>query len=214
MMPTRRLPFCSVRATGALLALATLLFAADAFAYDRVRIRDWRTPIAYQFEAEPHLVLGTAPPGPGYGSGAGVGFRGSVVVTPEGFIDRLNDSLAFGFGLDIGHYTASWAPFGYRDQCLHFEPGPAGTSICTETTSNGGSYNYVFIPLVLQWNFWITDRFSAFAEPGIDVYYLGGHGFGLGPAVYVGGRIKLLDRIALTLRIGYPTVSLGASFML
>ncbi len=202
------------RIAATFVALGILLSAGAASARDRVTIHDRRTPFGYDIEVEPHLVLGTAPPGPGYGTGAGVGFRGSVAIDSDGFIDRINDSLALGFGLDIGHYTASWAPFGYRDQCLHFEPGPNGTSICTETTSNGGSYNYVFIPLVLQWNFWITDRFSAFAEPGIDVYYLGGHGFGLGPAVYVGGRIKLLDRIALTLRIGYPTVSLGASFML
>jgi hypothetical protein len=196
----------------AALALAQLLSAA-AQARPRGMIHDWRAPISYDLELEPHLVFGAAPPGPGVGSGAGVGVRGSVVVAPEGFIDHVNDSVAVGFGLDYGHYSSAWSINGYRDQCLHFEPGPAGTDICTEVSSRGGTYNYLYIPVVMQWNFWPARRWSAFVEPGIDFYYLGNHGFTLGPAVYVGGRFLLTDRIALTLRIGYPTASLGASFM-
>jgi hypothetical protein len=66
----------------------------------------------------------------------------------------------------------------------------------------------------MQWNFWLTRRFSAFGEPGLDVYYLGNHGFYASPAVYVGGRFRIADRITLTGRIGYPTVALGVSFMM
>jgi hypothetical protein len=200
--------------TATAIGLFTLLAAGGAQAYEHVTIRDWRTPIGYQVELEPHLVLGTAPPGPGYGTGAGVGFRGSVVLLPDGFIRRVNDSVALGFGLDIGHYTASWSVDGYRDECLRFETGPNGTRICTETTSNGGSYNYVFVPVVMQWNFWLTERFSAFAEPGIDIYHLGGHGYAISPAGYIGGRVRLADRITLTGRVGYPTLAIGVSFML
>ena len=119
-----------------------------------------------------------------------------------------------GFGLDLGHYYGSLAFNGYRDQCLHFEPGPNGTSVCTEVTSNGGTYNYLFIPAVLQWNFWFTDRLSAFGEPGVNLFFLGNHGFGVGPAFYVGGRIRVADRITITARIGYPTVGIGVSFMM
>ena len=196
-----------------LLALAPLLSAAAAQARPRGMIHDWRTPIAYDFELEPHLVFGAAPPGPGVGSGVGVGVRGSIVVAPEGFIDHVNDSVAVGFGLDYGHYSGAWSINGYRDQCLHFSPGPAGTDICTEVSSHGGTYNYLYIPVVMQWNFWPARRWSAFVEPGVDIYYLGHHGFNLGPAVYLGGRFLVTDRIAVTLRIGYPTASLGASFM-
>ena len=98
-------------------------------------------------EIEPHLVFGSAPPGPGYGSGAGIGVRASFVVAPEGFIRGVNDSAAIGFGLDLGHYYGSLGFNGYRDQCLHFEPGPNGTSVCTDVTSNGGTYNYLFVPV-------------------------------------------------------------------
>ena len=159
-------------------------------------------------------MLGSAPPGPGYGSGAGIGVRASFVVAPEGFIRGVNDSAAIGFGLDLGHYYGSLAFNGYRDQCLHFEPGPNGTSVCTDVTSNGGTYNYLFVPAVLQWNFWFTDRLSAFGEPGVNLYFLGDHGFGVGPAFYVGGRLRVADRITITARIGYPTIGIGVSFMM
>jgi hypothetical protein len=203
------------RAAGAASVLIGLLsFARAAGAAEQVIIRDTRAPIGYAFELEPHLVLGASPPGPGYGSGAGIGVRGSFVLLPDGFIRGVNDSVALGVGLDYGHYNAAYGFDGYRDQCLHFQPGPNGTSICTDVTSNGGTYNYVFVPVVMQWNFWLTQRFSAFGEPGVDLYVLGNHGFGVGPALYLGGRFQVADRITLTLRIGYPTLAFGVSFMM
>ena len=201
-------------ASGVALLVGLTLLARNAAAYDQVVIRDWRAPLAYEFELEPHLVLGTAPPGPGYGSGVGIGVRGSAVILPEGFIRNVNDSIAIGVGLDLGHYTGAWDLQGYRDQCLHYEPGPNGTSICTEVTSNGGTYNYLFVPVVMQWNFWFTRRFSGFGEPGVNLYYLGSHGLNVSPAAYVGGRVKLTEGITLTGRVGYPVLAIGVSFML
>jgi len=198
----------------AAIALALLLPAGAAQAREGVVIRDGRTPIGYVAEIEPHLVLGSAPPGRGVGSGAGIGVRASIVVSPDGFIRGVNDSVALGFGLDFGHYAARYAINGYRDQCLHFEPGPAGTEVCTDVTSNGGTYNYLFLPVVLQWNFWFTDRFSAFGEPGVSLYHLDNYGFSAIPVLYIGGRFRLADRITLTARIGYPTLAIGVSFMM
>jgi len=194
--------------------LAPVLFAPRAHAYEQVIIRDGRAPMGYDLELEPHLVLGTSPPDPGYGTGAGIGVRGSLVILPEGFLPRVNDSVAVGVGIDYGRYHGGWSVNGYRDQCLHYEPGPAGTSVCTDVTSGGGTYNYFFMPVVMQWNFWLTRRFSAFGEPGMDIYYVGGHGFNFTPAGYVGGRVKLTERLTLTGRIGYPTLAIGVSFMM
>jgi len=188
--------------------------APDARAREAAVIYGARTPISYGVELEPHLVLGTDPPGYGTGSGVGFGVRGSMVVAPEGFVSGLNDSIAIGVGLDIGHYSAAWGGPGYHDQCLHFEPGPNGTSICTEVTSNGGTYNYAFVPMVMQWNFWLTERWSVFGEPGLNLYFLGNHGMGLAPALYLGGRFQVSDRITITARLGYPTFAIGASFMM
>jgi len=204
----------SAAAFCAALVIGLVAFAPMVQAREPLVIHDSRTPIGYDFELEPHLVLGTEPPGPGAGSGVGIGVRGSVVVAPDGFISKLNDSVAVGFGLDFGHYTGSWAIQGYRDQCLHFATGPNGTSICTEVTSNGGTYNYVYVPVVMQWNFWLTQRWSVFGEPGVNLYFLGNHGFDVSPALYVGGRFRIADRITLTARLGYPTFSFGVSFML
>ncbi|MBN2573965.1 MAG: hypothetical protein JXP73_05310 [Deltaproteobacteria bacterium] len=72
----------------------------------------------------------------------------------------------------------------------------------------------VFVPVVMQWNFWLTRRFSAFGEPGLDFHFVGKHGFAFSPAAYVGGRVLLADRITLTGRIGYPTLAIGVSFMM
>jgi hypothetical protein len=201
-------------ASAASLLVGLVSVARPARATEQVVIRDTRAPIGYAFELEPHLVLGTAPPGPGYGSGAGIGVRGSFILSPDGFIRGVNDSIALGVGLDYSRYSAALGFQGYRDQCLHFEPGPNGTSVCTQVTSNGGTYSYVFVPVVMQWNFWLTRNFSAFGEPGVELYLLGNHGLGAGPAFYVGGRFQVADRITLTLRIGYPTTAFGVSFMM
>ena len=187
---------------------------STANAREDVVIRSARAPMSYEVELEPHLVLGTAPPGQGQGSGVGAGVRANFVILPEGFIPKVNDSVAIGVGLDFGRYYGNWSVNGYQNQCLHFESGPNGTQICTEVTSNGGTYTYVYIPVVMQWNFWLTRRFSAFGEPGVDFYYLGNHGVSAVPALYLGGRLQLSDRITLTGRIGYPTVAIGVSFML
>jgi len=61
---------------------------------------------------------------------------------------------------------------------------------------------------------WLTRRFSAFGEPGVNLYAVGGHGFGISPALYIGGRFQIADRITLIVRIGYPTPAFGVSFMM
>ena len=72
-----------------------------------------------------------------------------------------------------------------------------------------------FIPVVMQWNFWLSTHWSVFAEPGI--------GFAANPegnanvvhfAGYAGGRFHFNDRISLTMRLGYPSLSIGVSFLL
>jgi len=204
----RRAPW----ALGAVLAALAVFHPSAARAYDSI-IRYGRTPVSYTFELEPHLVFGSDPPGAGYGSGAGVGFRASFVIAPEGFIRGVNDSVAIGAGLDFGHYYGAYGFDGYRDTCLNFEPGPAGTQVCTAVSSNG-TYNYVFLPVVMQWNFWFTDWFSAFGEPGINLFYLGSNGSAVGPALYLGARFRIWDRISIAVRIGYPTASVGVAFLM
>jgi hypothetical protein len=71
---------------------------------------------------------------------------------------------------------------------------------------------WFWVPVVMQWNFWLTRSWSVFGEPG------GGIAFGgktaVRPAFYGGARFHFSDTLALTLRTGYPTISAGLSFVL
>jgi hypothetical protein len=71
----------------------------------------------------------------------------------------------------------------------------------------------VYVPIVLQWNFWLSTHWSVFGEPGI-AFGSGGPHDGVFPALFLGGRFNFTESIALTLRMGYPDVSLGVSFLL
>lgn len=73
----------------------------------------------------------------------------------------------------------------------------------------------LFIPVVMQWNFWLSTHWSVFGEPGI--------GFSpnayrdrdaVHPVFMLGGRYHFNERVSLTLRLGYPAFSVGASFFL
>lgn len=165
-----------------------------------------RTP--YRLELEPHVLFGPFdPPGAGSGDGLGLGARASFEVAPDGFIPKLNDSVAIGIGLDWLHYAGRRGP---TTTCRQFVQGPAGTPVCVEV--DGLASNYVYFPVVMQWNFWLARQWSVFAEPGLSLYLRDGSA-GFAPLVlFAGGRFHASERIALTFRVGYPTLSLGASF--
>lgn len=68
------------------------------------------------------------------------------------------------------------------------------------------------IPVAMQWNFWFTPKWSAFGEPGLALRF--GHKTRPFPHIAAGGRLNFNDALALTLRLGWPTSSLGVSFFL
>jgi hypothetical protein len=78
----------------------------------------------------------------------------------------------------------------------------------------GGSSNYLYVPVVMQWNFWLHQRWSVFGEPGLVFSHHNGDNLGLEPDLSVGGRFLLTNGVTLTLRVGYPVVTFGASFLL
>jgi len=162
---------------------------------------------AYSFELEPHVLLTPfgAPDEPS-GDGYGLGVRGTVELLPEGFIPKLNDSVGLGFGLDWIHYDG----LSGRGYCRRFEYTPEGVPVCVETSSH--SQNYLFVPVVMQWNFWLHRQWSVFGEPGLALSHRTGD-FGVVPVFNAGGRFHFNDGLALTLRLGYPSFSLGVSFL-
>jgi hypothetical protein len=176
--------------------LVALAVAPPARADDTIK-RPGDHP-AYSVEAEPHLVLGWDDV---YASdGFGVGGRFSIPIVDNGFVPSINNSVAIGFGLDLLHYDSCW----YNADC---------------------SANYIHIPVVMQWNFYVSQHWSVFGEPGLVIF----HGFfddcpfqngcpgrpretSVEPALYLGGRYHFSDRMSLTMRIGFPSISVGISF--
>jgi hypothetical protein len=75
------------------------------------------------------------------------------------------------------------------------------------------------LPIVMQWNFWLTENWSVFGEPGGAILIRDGrrgrdrHAFDHF-AFYAGGRWHFTERMSLTMRIGRPAASVGVSFFL
>lgn len=116
----------------------------------------------------------------------GGGFRASIELMDPGFVKKINDTIAITFGVDITncHYCRS-----YRDDYL------------------------IYSPVALQWNFFLTRKWSVFGEVGGIVRSEGlFHYVNIDPAVWIGGRFHFNDNIALTLRAGYPYLGVGVSF--
>lgn len=197
------------RLGGLALSCAVLSFAGSAAGQSTIR-RQGERP-AYSFEAEPHFVLGAfQPPGPGDDPGIGFGFRGTVEIVPDGFIGSINDSVGVGFGADLMRFEAD----GARGVCDDFVTGPNNTNVCVEVEGDDRYADYLVLPLVMQWNFWLTRQWSVFGEPGIAFYYHDGD-LDIDPvALWGGGRFHFSDSVSLTMRIGYPTLSVGFSFLL
>jgi hypothetical protein len=160
-------------------------------------------------ELEPHLLLGPFnPPGRARNDGFGVGMRATIDLVPDGFLAKVNDSVGLGFGLDLMRYEEGDA----RGRCTDYTSGPNGTRVCVEIDGSGGDRDRIFLPVVMQWNFWLHRSWSVFGEPGLFLYL--GDDTGVEPiALFAGGRYHINDSIALTLRVGYPTLSFGASFL-
>lgn len=74
------------------------------------------------------------------------------------------------------------------------------------------------IPVVMQWNFFLSNRWSVFGEPGAAIIVHdtrdrdrnGIDHF----AFYAGGRWHFSERVTLTMRLGKPAFSVGVSFLL
>lgn len=160
---------------------------------------------SYSVELEPHALLGW---GHLYrDTGFGLGARLSIPIVDNGFIKTINNSVAISFGLDWIRYSGCYY---YDDRRFAY----------------GCGASYFVLPAAMQWNFWLTTRWSVFGEPGLYLY----HGVyddycdarfrgcayptrtSVDIALYAGARFHFNENIALTVRLGYPTASVGASF--
>jgi hypothetical protein len=72
-----------------------------------------------------------------------------------------------------------------------------------------------WVPVVMQWNFWVSEHWSVFGEPGVAFRWRD-HYHDLKPdlTLYGGARWLFAPGVSLTMRIGYPAFALGFSFLL
>jgi hypothetical protein len=181
-----------------IVGLAMTCLSTTAFAQDRPDGRYPMMAASYGIEVEVHGAFGAENV---YGAtGLGAGVRLSIPLV-AGMLGRtVSDNLAISFGGDILHYDNCY----YADLC---------------------GADYLMFPVAAQWNLFFGRRVSIFGEAGAFVYKgffdgcaAGDIGCGappdLGvlPTLAVGARVHF-RHVALVARLGYPTVTLGVSFL-
>lgn len=77
------------------------------------------------------------------------------------------------------------------------------------------THDNAYVPVVMQWNFWLSRYWSVFAEPGVAAHFTDRFGKTRPDfTLYGGARLRFAERVTLTLRAGYPALSAGLSFLL
>jgi hypothetical protein len=198
-------------ACGVLLAC---LFASRSARAEESIIRHPGDHPNYSVEIEPHLDFAFFLPTAG-STGVGIGGRFTIPIVRNGFVPTINNNVGIGFGLDWLHYNGCY----YRGIYFNY-------NACDNLDS-------FWVPVVMQWNFFLATHWSVFGEPGLSIvyqnfgtYYCGIDAFGnavpcnggpshvsVEPVIFFGGRYHFSEGAALTLRIGWPYASIGISFL-
>lgn len=170
----------------------------------------------YSVEVEPHLLLQWSQTLWGE-EGWGPGVRINIPFLDNGPIQKINNNMAIGFGMD-------WSMFD--------DVGPwcyANRNVPDAVYGYDCDGNALWFPVVLQWNFFLTDIISVFGEPGLaiahyrwDNDYCEAHNLvycddsdtDLRFVFWGGGRFLLGDTVSIVARIGTPYLSVGVSFLL
>jgi hypothetical protein len=152
----------------------------------------------------------------------------SVAAADESIIKNPGDHPLYKFEAEPHGLLGFGGPFrgghgelgaGFRGTVVIVDNGFVKTINDSVGITFGGDLFFgrgtLFVPVALQWNFWLSTHWSVFGEPGIG--FAANHDPSrdlLHPVLMVGGRYHFTDKIALTMRIGYPAISVGASFFL
>src|SRR5689334_1043116 len=138
-----------------LVAFAVVTFLMPRPAQAESIIKDPNPP-QYSLELEPKFNLGPSGVFDYGGSFYGPGVRFSIPVMSPGFVKTINDSIAISFGADFVRYG------GYRYYGFNCVRGVCGYY-------DAGDFWAVYLPVTMQWNFWLTDKWSVFGEPGLAI---------------------------------------------
>jgi hypothetical protein len=194
-------------------ALAVLCFPAAAHAQSVIK-QPGNHP-DYNFEIEPHLALQWADR-IGSNEGFGPGARFNIPFVQNGPIKTINNNMGITFGLDVTFGGGGWGCYPY-DRRL---PGRD----CSVTE--------IWLPVAMQWNFFLTKVISVFGEPGFAIvhrrwsypWYCQGPNdpvcdetfsdTTLEPVFWGGGRFMFGDTVGLTVRVGFPMITAGVNILL
>ncbi|MGE0328841.1 MAG: hypothetical protein AB7K71_37060 [Polyangiaceae bacterium] len=210
---------CSVNLTRTIAActVASAVFALPSLASAESVIKRPGAHPKYDFELEPHLVFQWDNRW-GSDDGFGPGARFNIPFLDNGPISSINNNMAIGVGLDLtfGSNDCGWY---WRDRGVPWDD----RYDCSVTE--------VWVPVVLQWNFFLTDIISVFGEPGLafahrsydwhwycnnvngEVCDYSGTRNDLEFVFWGGARFQFSDTVGLTVRLGSPYVSIGANFL-
>jgi hypothetical protein len=172
---------------------------AGASAQDRLVRVDTPDTARYPLEVDVHGSFGADNV---YGdTGLGAGLRISLPLVAGWLGRNVSDNLAISFGADVLNYQNCY----YANQC---------------------GATYLVLPVAAQWNVFFARRVSVFGEGGVFLYrgfYEGcgpGSGdcntpanFGVLPTLALGVRVRIARDVALLARLGYPTSTIGVSFL-
>jgi len=153
----------------------------------------------YAAELEPHLLVSGLDK---YDAGLGFGMNVAIPIWEHAPFHRIDDTIAFGIGVDWSRYAA-YRPLSPRDP-----------KILTYTW---------YIPVFVQWNVWLGARASFFVEPSIIYRYASyqdsctelpcADTVRVLPSGAIGFRFRVVDHASVTVRVGWPMVTLGGSWL-
>ena len=81
----------------------------------------------------------------------------------------------------------------------------------------GTNSNVLWFPVVMQWNFFLTDVITVFGEPGGAIRSVSGNNhtdWHVDGVLQLGAKFMFSRNVGLTLRAGYPYFSLGLSVLM
>ena len=153
----------------------------------------------YGAEIEPHFVIAGLDK---YGPGLGLGLNVTIPIWQNAPFRGFDDDISFGVGLDWVRYAA-------------YKPAePKGSTVLTYA---------VYVPAFIQWNIWLGARASIFLEPTLMFRFASypdtcplqncEAGTRVMPTGSIGIRFRIVNRVSATIRVGWPLVSFGASWL-
>lgn len=153
---------------------------------------------------------------------------GGVAAADESIINNPGDHPSYRFEAEPHGLVGFGGPFrngrgelgaGFRGTVIVLDNGFVKTINNSVGVTFGGDVFFgrgtLFLPVAMQWNFWLSTRWSVFGEPGIGFAANGDRTRDVvHPLLMLGGRYHFNEKIALTMRIGYPSLAVGVSFFL